>query len=239
VTVPAGPDPAPDSNGAVILAVDTTSEHGSLALLASGELLEEIRVHSPEGFGHRIFQEIAALLARHGIRAGDIACFAAAAGPGSFTGVRVGLAAIKGLAEATGRPAVAVSNLETLATFGAAPNRAVLIEARRGQIYGAVYDSAGRLVVPESVEKFATWLETLPAGLLSAGIEFVTSGFTPLLAGTRFERAPVTLAPPALAAAVARIACERWRRGEAQDPASLDANYVRRSDAELFWKDEP
>ncbi len=70
-------------------------------------------------------------------------CFAAASGPGSFTGVRVGLACVKGLAEALGKPAVAVSNLRAIASFGTAPWRAVVLDARRGEIYGAVYDAAG------------------------------------------------------------------------------------------------
>jgi len=71
-------------------------------------------------------------------------------------------------------------------------------------------------------------------------VEFVSTDFTPFraaLAGTRFERAPIATAPSALAAAIARIALARFLRGQASDPAALDANYVRRSDAELFWKE--
>ena len=63
------------------------------------------------------------------------------------------------------------------------------------------------------------------------------SPFAPALGGTRFAAAPVTIAPRALAAAMGQIACDRLRAGEAADPAALDANYVRRSDAELFWKE--
>ncbi len=81
-------------------------------------------------------------------------CFAAASGPGSFTGVRVGLAAAKGLAEATGKRMVAVSNLRALAAFGTAPLRATVIDARRGEIYGAVYNSQLELVMPEVVTRF-------------------------------------------------------------------------------------
>ena len=68
-------------------------------------------------------------------------CFAAASGPGSFTGVRVGLAAVKGLAEAAGKRVVAVSNLRALAFFGSAPLRATVIDARRGEVYAALYNS--------------------------------------------------------------------------------------------------
>lgn len=212
----------------LILAVDTTSEYGSLALLRDG-VVEEVLLHAPKGFAQVLYGHLADLLGRHALKPGDIDCFAAASGPGSFTGVRVGLACVKGLAEAVGRPAVAVSNLQAIASMGAAPLRAAVLDARRGEVYAAVYDAASRLVAPEVVAPFAAWIETLPEGEL----EFVASGFTPPLAGTRFERAPVRIAPRALAGAIARLAS----RAEPQDPAALDANYVRRSDAELLWKD--
>jgi tRNA threonylcarbamoyladenosine biosynthesis protein TsaB len=220
----------------LILAIDTTHECGSLALARGGELVEEVLLRAPGGFAHVIYEHLAQLLGRHGVTPSMVDCFAAASGPGSFTGVRVGLACVKGLADALGKPAVAVSNLQALATFGSAPLRAVVLDARRGEIYGAVYDSAGRLAAPEVVTKFPEWLATLPEG----GLEFVSTDFTPFraaLAGTRFEQARVATAPPALAAAVARIALARFLSGRASDPAALDANYVRRSDAELFWKE--
>jgi len=220
----------------LILAVDTTHEFGSLALLRGTEVLEETLLHSPEGFGQILFARIAELLGRHGWRAADPDCFAAASGPGSFTGVRIGLACVKGLAEATSKPAVAVSNLAAMATFGSAALRAVVLDARRGEVYGAVYDACGAAVSPETVMPFMAWLQTLPLG----EFEFVSmdfSPFAPALAGTRFAGMAVTTAPRALAAAVGLIACEQLREGHAGDPAGIDANYVRRSDAELYWKE--
>jgi tRNA threonylcarbamoyladenosine biosynthesis protein TsaB len=71
-------------------------------------------------------------------------------------------------------------------------------------------------------------------------LEFVSTDFTPFqaaLSGTRFEGANIVTAPCALAGAIARIALPAWRSGETAEPAALDANYVRRSDAELFWKE--
>ncbi len=215
----------------MILAIDTTHEHGSLALAQGDVVREEVPLHSPDGFGHVLFPAISALLDRHQCPLAEIDSFAAASGPGSFTGLRIGLAAIKGLAEATGKLALGVSNLEALAQFGSAPLRAVVIDARRGEIYGAVYDSAGRLVLAEIVAKFPAWLESLPAE-----VEFVSPDFTPFLAqlaATRFASSPVTTAPRSLAGAIARIAARRPPVG----PAELDANYVRRSDAELLWKE--
>lgn len=199
----------------LVLALDTTREYGSIALLRGDELVEEVSLHSPDGFAHVLYRHLEALLARHGVRAGEIDCFAAASGPGSFTGVRVGLACIKGLAEAAGKPAVGVSNLEAAASLGSGALRAPVIDARRGEVYGAVYDAAGRAVAPEVVAPMEEWRRGLPAGA---------------------EVIELPAAAP-LAAAIGRIALARWRRGQAGDPASLDANYVRRSDAELFWKE--
>jgi tRNA threonylcarbamoyladenosine biosynthesis protein TsaB len=162
------------------------------------------------------------LLRRNGVKLTAIDCFAAASGPGSFTGVRVGLACVKGLAEALGKPAAGVSNLRALASFSTAPLRAAVLDARRGQVYGAVYNADGEIVAPEMVAPLSDWLASLPSG----DMEFVTRGYPLEVAGAR-----VVIAPEALAAAIGRLA------GEGSDPAALDANYVRRSDAELFWKE--
>ena len=110
----------------MILSIDTTSEFGSIALTERDRVIEEVLLHSPDGFGHILFPQIEKLLARHGVTVNQMDCFAAASGPGSFTGVRIGLAAAKGLAEAVGKPVVAVSNLRALASFGTAPLRATV-----------------------------------------------------------------------------------------------------------------
>ena len=220
----------------LILAVDTTHEFGGIALLRGEELLDEVLLHAPAGFGHILYGQLAQLLQRNGTSVAAVDCFASASGPGSFTGVRIGLACVKGLAEALGRPVAAVSNLEAMAMAGNAAVRATVLDARRGEVYGAVYDAAGNVVQPETVMKFPEWLETLPAG----DLEFVATDFAPFraaLAGTRFERIPVVHAPRTQAAAVGRIAARRLAAGCATDPAAVDANYVRRSDAELLWKD--
>ena len=216
----------------LILAADTTSEFGSLALARGNEIAEEVAIHAPDGFAHVLYAEMGALLRRAAIEIGQVDCFAAASGPGSFTGVRIGLACVKGFAEATGKRVAGVSNLEALATFGTAARRAAVIDARRGEVYTALYGADGMELEPERVVKLTAWLESL-----EGQVEFVTSdpGFN--LSTTRFARAPVVLAPRNLASAVAKIAFARWQRGLALMPEALDANYVRRSDAELFWKD--
>jgi tRNA threonylcarbamoyladenosine biosynthesis protein TsaB len=219
----------------LILALDTTHEFGSIALLEGAKLIEETLLHSPHGFGHVLFDHLGSLLERHGRRVNDVDCFAAASGPGSFTGVRVGLACVKGLAEASGRKVVTVSNLEALARFGSARQRAVVLDARRGEIYASVY-AAGQPLCDPVVTRFPDWLATLPEG----EIEFISTDFTPFepsLSGTRFEKSRITTAPRALAATVGAIAYERYCGGLARDPAAIDADYIRRSDAELYWKE--
>jgi len=219
----------------VILAIDTTHELGSIALLSEDQLLEETPLDGQNGFGEILFGQLSRLLDRHACRLEDIDCFAAAAGPGSFTGVRIGLACVKGLAEATGKSVAPVSNLQALAAFGAGPFRATVLDARRGEVYGAVYDADLELAAPETVMRFPDWLNTLP----ESSLEFISidfSPFRPALTGTRFDAAPVIEAPRAIAGAIARIAAARFRCGQAVDPAVVDANYVRRSDAELLFK---
>jgi tRNA threonylcarbamoyladenosine biosynthesis protein TsaB len=218
-----------------ILAIDTTTGFGSLALVSGDAVIWETPMESSQGFGQILFDRIALLFDSAGWKLGEIDCFAAAAGPGSFTGVRVGLAAVKGLAEALGRPVVGVSNLEAIAWHGTAPLRAAVADARRGQIYGAVYDSKLNPVAPETVMAFPEWLAALPAGEMQ--LISTDAAFGGALAGTRFERDGLRQAPRALAGAIGRIAEERLRAGRAADPAALDASYVRRSDAELFWRE--
>ncbi len=216
-----------------ILALDTATEFGSLALLGEDRTLEEVWLHSPEGFAQVLFPELERLLERHGWKLESVDLFAVAKGPGAFTGIRVGLAAAKGLAEVLRKPVAGVSNLQAVASFGTAPVRAAFVDARRGEIYGALYSSSLELLAPEVVMPFRAWLETLPPG----EIEFVSTDFSPFrtaLETARFAGAPVREAPRALAAAVGRIAAARWARGALEDPATLDANYVRRSDAELL-----
>jgi tRNA threonylcarbamoyladenosine biosynthesis protein TsaB len=197
----------------IILAIDTTSELGSIAITDDERVIEETLLQSGDGFSHVLFGEIENLLARNNLKLADIEGFASASGPGTFTGVRIGLTAAKGLAEATSRKVVAVSNLRAMAYFGTGELRAAVIDARRGEIYGAVYNAALEPVREEVVMKNDAWLASLPEGceLLSF--------------------------PRALAGAVGVIAAREFSAGRGVDPAGVDANYVRRSDAEMLWKD--
>ncbi|MEO8025176.1 MAG: tRNA (adenosine(37)-N6)-threonylcarbamoyltransferase complex dimerization subunit type 1 TsaB [Bryobacteraceae bacterium] len=219
----------------LILSIDTTAEFGSLALLGlrdSGEAIEaELPIHAPDGFGHILYDHLQALLKRNNVELRAITLFAAASGPGSFTGVRVGLAAAKGLAEVSAKQMVAVSNLRALASFGTKPRRATLLDARRGEVYAAIYGERLEIISDEVVAPLPQWLASSD---LTGDIEFVAQDFT-AFAGALPPAVPRTTAPRALAMAIARIAAQ----SEPEDPAAVDANYVRRSDAELFWTDAP
>jgi tRNA threonylcarbamoyladenosine biosynthesis protein TsaB len=127
--------------------------------------------------------------------------------------VRVGLAAVKGLAEAMSRKVATVSNLKAMAYFGSRELRAPWIDARRGEIYGAVYRSNLELMRTEVVMKYDLWLASLPAE-----VEILSE-------------------PHPLAGAIGRIAAREFAAGRALDPAAVDANYVRRCDAEMLWKE--
>ena len=211
-----------------LLAVDTTSDFGSIAISENERIIDELAIESPEGFGHVLFDEILRMLARHSLRLDQLDGFAAASGPGSFTGVRIGLTAIKGLAEGNGKRAVAVSNLQALALAGSRQLRAPIIDARRGEVYGAVYDASMNLIHDEVVTPLDRFLASLPSGdleLVVSGIELPPHPY------------PVASGPRALAGAVAKIAARQFSLGCARDPAEIDANYVRRSDAELLWRD--
>ena len=208
-----------------VLALDTTSEHGSIALWEGDRVVEEVAVVAPDGFAQLLFPAIESLLQRHAWTLQQIDLFAAASGPGSFTGVRVGLAAVKGLAEATGRPAQAVSNLRAIAARGTAHLRMPLINARRGEAYVGLYDRHSRIVEAERAGQLVSMLLAKPpeTELMAreSWPELSAAGVT-----VRIDARP-------LASSVARLAI----RDGGVDPAALDANYVRRSDADGRWHD--
>ena len=196
-----------------ILSIDTTSELGSIAITSGERVIEEAVLEPGDGFAQILFGAIENLLARNSLKIADIGGFASASGPGTFTGVRVGLTAAKGLAEAMSRKVVAVSNLNAMADFGTRKLRAPWIDARRGEIYGAVYSATLELVRDEVVMEYDAWLASLPPD-------------AEIISGTR-----------PLAGAIGKIAAREFAAGRALDPVAIDANYVRRCDAQMMWKD--
>lgn len=212
-----------------MLAVDTTAEFGSIALIENGLIAWEFEIEAPSGFGQVLFDEIKALLKQHSISLQDIDCFASAKGPGTFTGVRVGLAAVKGLAFALSKPICAISNLEAIASFGSAPVRAAFLDARRGDVFGALFDSDLKPLTEEVVTPLPRWLASLPAD-----VELLTTE----TAGMDLPGHAVKAVGHRLAGAIGLLAARRFAQGLQETAAAIDANYVRRADAELFWVDK-
>ncbi len=211
----------------IVLAVDTTSPSGSLALQQDGRLVIEFALDAPDGFAHLIFPAIQEICDRAGVRFAKIDCFAAANGPGSFTGVRVGVSAVKGLAEALGKAAAGASTLRALSSFGNSEFRAVAMDTHRGDVYAAVYDSEGRALMEDSATDFHSWLEALSAPVNQFIFPAADGHLAAALKGTRFDGVSTVEAPSRLAAAVAACAEKDGLAGLWRDPAALDANYVR------------
>jgi tRNA threonylcarbamoyladenosine biosynthesis protein TsaB len=207
-----------------LLSLDTTADFGSIALFADNRLLEERPLHSTDGHSHKLFPQIEDLLSKHGMQLQEMDRFAAAAGPGSFTGVRVGLTAAKAFAESCGKPLCGISTLEAILSFATQADAAALLDARRGEVFVRQQQEEMVLALP-------TWLATQPQVS-----ELVAFDFTPwqaALEGSALSTAKRTLAPRALAAAIGHLALT----ANAMDPALVDANYLRRSDAEKRWTD--
>src|SRR2546425_9072469 len=135
----------------LLLAADTSGKHGSIALARlpqqstshqNSKQIEVIETVPLAGgtFSAQLVPQIAALLSKHGFKKEDIGAFAVVSGPGSFTGLRVGLAAIKALAEVLGKPIAAVSLLEAIAVSGRSQGKVMaVLDAGRGDIYAGEY----------------------------------------------------------------------------------------------------
>jgi tRNA threonylcarbamoyladenosine biosynthesis protein TsaB len=169
----------------------------------------------------------------------DITVYAVASGPGSFTGVRVGLTTVKAWAEVYRKPIVAVSRLEVLArqSVGDEPYVASFIDAQRVQIFAALYQrqSASLLRIEDELvstpQEFVVWVAERIVG---AGVAWVSTD--PSLT-SELNGVPRALQiSPVLAPLVGTIGIAKAQRGEFVDALKLDANYVRRSYVEVFPK---
>lgn len=172
--------------------------------------------------------------------------FAVTTGPGSFTGLRVGLTAAKGWAEAYQKPVVGVSALEAVAVQSHSANPLVVpvLDARRGQLYFGFYRRNGDALALQAEERVATPEEFFQALAEQSGNNHVTivtpspelfsnfqSQIEKVSSLSKIEQVSTVLAP-----LVGQIGFRRAQRGELSDALTLDANYVRRSDADLHWK---
>ncbi len=216
-----------------LLAIDTARHEGSIALLCDGAVVSEAPLGKGPGFGETLFQAIERLLAERSLALRDIDFYAAATGPGSFTGIRVGLVAAKALAETNRKSLVGVSNLRALASLArGAAVRVPVLDARRGGLFAGFYAADCEALRPDA---YCQWtelepeLESLGATLVSNEQDlFEADGALATASGAVRQTAPA-----ALAAAVARVAARDVAAGRACRPEQVEANYIRRPNARL------
>ncbi|MGA9567310.1 MAG: tRNA (adenosine(37)-N6)-threonylcarbamoyltransferase complex dimerization subunit type 1 TsaB [Candidatus Korobacteraceae bacterium] len=212
-----------------LLAVDTSGRQGSVALCrGDGKSFETLGLCVLEGgtYSARLIPCIAGLLEQANLAKSQLDGLVVVDGPGSFTGLRVGLSTVKALAEVLDKPLAAVSMLEALAVEHGHGNETVttVLDAGRGELYVGEYevrDNRARLV-QQSIEKADDFLKRI-----AVKSKLITTF-------ARLAESSVILVDPLQADAIARVGLSKLLADEVVDPATLDANYIRRSDAELF-----
>jgi tRNA threonylcarbamoyladenosine biosynthesis protein TsaB len=224
----------------LLLAIDTSGKQGSIALARAGEPtadggdFEVIEIAPLSGgtFSAQLIPQIAELLSRNGFMKTAIGAFAVASGPGSFTGLRIGLAAVKALAEVLNKPIAAVSLLEVCVCAGSAQGKVMAaLDAGRGDVYVGEYEIPARdghiprehiLTRSEFLAQAKGWTVVTPDAILAEAAA---------VAGLSVSRLSL-----ASADAVARLGWRKIQAGETVTPEQLEANYIRRTDAEMIEK---
>jgi tRNA threonylcarbamoyladenosine biosynthesis protein TsaB len=220
----------------LLLVTDTSGKHGSVGLVRAAdgtgdtELIESVPLAGGT-FSAQLVPQIAGLLGKHGLSKHDADAFVVISGPGSFTGLRVGLAAIKALAEILQKPIVAESLLEVVAVAAGAEGLVLaVLDAGRGEVYAGKYEVRrdGARALNEQL---------LPrSDFPSVALGFVVSTPDPGLAELAKQAGLRVSLVTVGAEAIARVGYRKLLAGETVAPEQLEANYIRRSDAEIFSK---
>ena len=222
----------------IILAVDTSGRQGSVALAqATAEFcVLEVVPLAGGSYSAQLMPQIMALLARQKLDKHSLTRLAAASGPGSFTGLRVGLSTVKALAEALRLPIAAVSVLQAVASRVPASGPVVaLLDAGRKQVFAGFYEQHAE-PLPECRRELLLTQDEAPEAVRHAGLpQLVTpdDAIVSLMARAGLQAQRVDWPD---AAVIARLGWMKMRRGETVPAEALDANYIRRSDAEIFAK---
>jgi len=230
------------------LLLDTADARGCVAVFHDAELLATLPHPAAEDFSSWLLPAVDRALAQNQLSLGNLDGYAVCSGPGSFTGLRVGLTTVKAWAEIYRKPIAAVSRLEALARSGIGsgtpgpPFTAVFSDARRGQVFAALFAAAGAALEPETVLAIETFLARAEAICGTSAILWKTPDPSLLETLSEWPRRQAVgdvlleIDPP-FAAQLGALARQKFLAGQTTDALALDANYVRRSDAELFWKD--
>jgi tRNA threonylcarbamoyladenosine biosynthesis protein TsaB len=225
----------------LVLALDTTTRQGSVALARDGGAVAVYAGDAAITHGARLPGDVMRLLDAHGLRVRDIDLFAVASGPGSFTGLRIGIATMQGFALANGRPLAGISALDAIhdavspqpSALGARDEVAIWMDAQRGQVFSALYKN-GHVVEPALVDKPAEVLgrwardRTHPAAFAGDGALV----YRDLILAAAPDTHIVEPVPP-LAPSIARLAEHHVREHGPSSPDAVRPLYIRRSDVEL------
>jgi tRNA threonylcarbamoyladenosine biosynthesis protein TsaB len=216
-----------------ILALDTTTDVGGAAVGTDGLLEAAVLLRTPRTYSETLLPAVEAVLSQIGRDLGQIDLLAVTTGPGSFTGVRIGLAVAKAMGQSRSLPGLGVSTLEALArSFADSPRPvAPMLDARREQVYVALYsEGTDRLSAGERVVDVASWLKDLPPGLDPLFVGTGAFSYRSQIQESGRGQWLFAEQPPLLATLI-RLATER--ADQAGPVESIRANYVRPSDAEM------
>ncbi len=223
-----------------ILALETSTMLGGVAIADENGLIAEIRLNVKTTHSERMMTAIDWALKQSGVTLDAIDAVAAASGPGSFTGLRIGLATAKGLCYAAGKPLVLIPTLEALAwNFPYCKHPVcVMLDARKGEVYAALFLWKGdRFVtlVPETAMRPEDLLRDGDGPVVLAG-EGAMRYWDRILSalGERALAAPLHKMVPS-PANIALLGVQKARRSEYADPATAEPLYVRKSEAEVKW----
>ncbi|WP_300670466.1 tRNA (adenosine(37)-N6)-threonylcarbamoyltransferase complex dimerization subunit type 1 TsaB [Desulfoluna sp.] len=221
-----------------ILAVDTSTLSCGVAVTDGAGLLSECLFTSKQTHSRHLLSMVEEALTRSGLELKDLDGFSVTCGPGSFTGLRIGMSVVKGLAEVVDKPLVGISTLESLACGACLSGRPILamLDARKGEVYAAWYQPDGVGGVTELSPPEAITPEALVKGIkgevLCIGTGAVTYGafLRESLKERAFFAPDYDIIRPAV---VANLASKAFQRGEGSDAATLTPLYLRKSDAEI------
>ena len=223
----------------LLLAVDTATRVMGVALLRGETLLAEIATEGPRPHSERLLPGIDRVLALAGAALHEVGAFAVSVGPGSFTGLRIGIATVKGFGLGDPRPVLGVPTLAALAAAAAgAPGPvAALLDARRGEVYAAAWAGVDLVLeaplVAESVYTPEELAESLPPDCVLVAGEGALSAARRVNGLRASLRLATTGEVPARAERVGRLALALLARGEGAPADALVARYVRRAEAEV------
>lgn len=225
----------------LIVAVDTSGRNGSVALCRGDTTqFEVLGFAALEGgtYSARLVPSIAELLLSAHLSKSQIDGLVVVDGPGSFTGLRVGISTVKALCEVLRKPLAVVSLLEALAVAHGREGEAIItvLDAGRGELYVGEYEIINQHahLQRQSMPKLSEFLSQL-----SSPKTCIITTSPKLAEDSTAASSRVEVVKPLGADAIGRIGLKKLLAGETADPATLDANYIRRSDAELFALPKP